>query len=707
MKHLGTNIEDLDIATRELVATQVGELSSEVATKADQTALESAVDRIASLEGLTPIVEPSSNSGIEVGTITIGDETKTFYAPTPPSLDGYALQSWVTDQGYITDVVSALGYTPFNNASFTKNNIKNTLGIYNWALATSKPSYKFSELDDTPTTLSGYGILNDAKSKFLSLSEGAVILAIAENALAKDSFDRIYADAIDANTISAEMLYTNTINGNTPITSGNIGDQSVNYATSAGKATQLATSRTIWGRSFNGTGDISGAIEGATTGSFSSNVTIGGTLSVTGAVALSSTLAITGATTFTGNTTNKAIAYFAGGTTYYVDASGAAKFASLTSVGAISGASGSFSGTLTVSDVANFYDTVNFSSAALFNNGNYYINASGVAKFASLTSVGLLTANGGITIPSGESLTIGGAVLSWDSSASALKITSSVYSNGTVSALGVGEAGSGGGGGDTYWAIADDSSLAPVVDNINVNRIQGPYNDEDGRSELYVGDADDNAFVYMSSIASQDGTTYWLIEQDGDAKFRKISASSGTLAITGATYNGYTLGAACAKSVTTSVTSGSTALVTSGAVYTAIQNAGGGGGSVTNINGSKILRCESLDEVITYLESESNDMGGYFIVEVSRDINLGDYIASLTNVASLQSGVVIEFVKMSAYDIVVPPFSSSGIRLINTSFSSPTVSGGIINGSIAITFSNLAGFKMVYNSSTWDINITL
>lgn len=47
-------------------------------------------------------------------------------------------------------------------------------------------------------------------------------------------------------------------------------------------ATILATTRTIWGQSFNGSANVTGALSGATTGAFSSNVTIGGTLNVTG-----------------------------------------------------------------------------------------------------------------------------------------------------------------------------------------------------------------------------------------------------------------------------------------------------------------------------------------------------------------------------------------------------------------------------------------
>lgn len=63
------------------------------------------------------------------------------------------------------------------------------------------------------------------------------------------------------------------------------------------KTTQLETARTIWGQSFDGTANVSGALSGATTGAFSSNVTIGGTLGVTGATTLKSTLSVASDTT--------------------------------------------------------------------------------------------------------------------------------------------------------------------------------------------------------------------------------------------------------------------------------------------------------------------------------------------------------------------------------------------------------------------------
>ena len=76
-------------------------------------------------------------------------------------LSAYATQSWVTGRGYITGinssmVIAALGYTPYNAANFTKANIKSTLGISDWALASVKPSYSWNEIGSRPTALSQF-----------------------------------------------------------------------------------------------------------------------------------------------------------------------------------------------------------------------------------------------------------------------------------------------------------------------------------------------------------------------------------------------------------------------------------------------------------------------------------------------------------------------------------------------------------------------
>ena len=108
------------------------------------------------------------------GTVTQVKVGSTAYDPVSGvvSLPAYpvvptAVSAFTNDAGYLTGitssmVVTALGFTPFNSANFTKANIKSTLGISDWALAASKPSYVFSEIGSRPTTLAGYGI-TDAK----------------------------------------------------------------------------------------------------------------------------------------------------------------------------------------------------------------------------------------------------------------------------------------------------------------------------------------------------------------------------------------------------------------------------------------------------------------------------------------------------------------------------------------------------------------
>lgn len=116
----------------------------------------------------------SGGGGGVVGGVTI-DEVKNYLTAekytteTWVSSQNYATQSWVNNLGYITGitssmVTSALGYTPFDSDDFTKAKVKSTLGISDWALASVKPSYKFSEITNKPTTLSGYGI-TDAYTK--------------------------------------------------------------------------------------------------------------------------------------------------------------------------------------------------------------------------------------------------------------------------------------------------------------------------------------------------------------------------------------------------------------------------------------------------------------------------------------------------------------------------------------------------------------
>ena len=53
-------------------------------------------------------------------------------------------------------IINALGYTPFDKAEFTKDNIKSELGISDWALESSEPSYVWTDIGNRPTALSQF-----------------------------------------------------------------------------------------------------------------------------------------------------------------------------------------------------------------------------------------------------------------------------------------------------------------------------------------------------------------------------------------------------------------------------------------------------------------------------------------------------------------------------------------------------------------------
>ena len=100
-----------------------------------------------------------NNSSAGTSAITIGENSTTVYtkSKTDTLLSGKAATA-TTLSGYgITDakIEDITGGSKITLGS-------KYLSLYTWALASSKPSYNFSEIGTTPTTLSGYGI-TDAK----------------------------------------------------------------------------------------------------------------------------------------------------------------------------------------------------------------------------------------------------------------------------------------------------------------------------------------------------------------------------------------------------------------------------------------------------------------------------------------------------------------------------------------------------------------
>lgn len=143
----------------------------------------------------------TSHQSIHSLTIKNSDESYSLtYTPNSSSLSITLGKSWVglgnvenkssaTIRGEITssNVTDALGYTPYNSANFTKAKIKSTLGISDWALAISKPTYTAAEVGALPSTtaipnsdtIAAWGfilepVLNDRLADYLPLSGGTI-----------------------------------------------------------------------------------------------------------------------------------------------------------------------------------------------------------------------------------------------------------------------------------------------------------------------------------------------------------------------------------------------------------------------------------------------------------------------------------------------------------------------------------------------------
>ena len=116
--------------------------------------------------------------------------------PDYPSLDGYATENYVAQY--------------FSN-NFTRLNIKNTLGISDWALAAYKPSYNFSEIGSKPTTLAGYGITDaHITSGVITLGGNAITPATLTNG--KIPLSQI------PDAILGQLIYGGTVNGSGVVT---------------------------------------------------------------------------------------------------------------------------------------------------------------------------------------------------------------------------------------------------------------------------------------------------------------------------------------------------------------------------------------------------------------------------------------------------------------------------------------------------------
>ena len=186
----------------------------------------------------------------------------------------------------------------------------------------------------------------------------------------------------------------------------------------ATSATKLQTARTLWGRSFNGTANVSGDMSSV------GNISLSGRL-------------------------------------YWKDGIYGDQFAIDTDF--VSTYDHNKLRILSAVGDANTSPSMTVKLVILGSSGNvgigtetpsYKLHVSGTGCFT-----GLLTANGGILVPSSKTLKIGSGTISWDTANNMFHFSHGLYSDGAVSALGVGSASGGGGGGSVDilqdWAQYD------------------------------------------------------------------------------------------------------------------------------------------------------------------------------------------------------------------------------------------------------------
>ena len=175
--------------------------------------------------------------------------------------------------GYITGitksmVTTALGYTPPTSDTWRPlgttsdtacagndsrlSNARPASDVYSWAKASSKPSYSWSEISSKPTSMPASDVYSWAKASSKPSYSWSEITS-------KPSFATVATSGKYSDLSGKPTIPTNNnqlTNGAGYITSS--GSISGNAAT----ATKLATSRTLWGQSFNGSANVSGNMTG-------------------------------------------------------------------------------------------------------------------------------------------------------------------------------------------------------------------------------------------------------------------------------------------------------------------------------------------------------------------------------------------------------------------------------------------------------------
>lgn len=304
---LKTDIPSLvGYATEDFVNNKLGDYATKdyVTTKlvdyAPLTSVQGFENRIGGLEGAVPRLNERVET-VESKVATLNEYVVTgdnnLLNRVNVIEQEYATKTYVDDAiGSVEQLVS----TKLDSSYFTLTNIKSTLGISDWALASVKPSYTASEvgalrLNESSANADLDTILDsktaELKPFFQALTTNDVgsarkgVLRMSyngsESQLLFDHYNRLlrYRTIGENPKNWATIAFTSDIptklsqftddvvdgkylplSGGTVIGSITASTFIGNLMGNAGSATKLKTPHTLWGRSFDGTDDISGAI---------------------------------------------------------------------------------------------------------------------------------------------------------------------------------------------------------------------------------------------------------------------------------------------------------------------------------------------------------------------------------------------------------------------------------------------------------------
>ena len=485
---------------------------------------------------LSALGQNAGGGGGGVGDVTwdaLADNTDTrqiALSHLTTALSGYATQSWVNTQGYLTaitssQIITALGYTPANNADLA-NYLPLTGGTMTGAIT---PASNQNNIDWIANTIS---LKTDTSNWNYTTNDKKIRLISSSSATAATGSPGLYYAGLSV--ISSYVGFQlvsyggggedlkfrkidddgNWHSWNTIWNSGNDGSNSgldadlldgqhgSYYATasrintiegyftngSANTAVKLLNSRTIWGQSFDGSANINGSI--------------------------SDTGNITPSTSNTSSIGSSSLVYTSGyiNELYFGDNFIKRQTHGFAALGCTSNE------LIICADFNELYinyrgltgkTTITAWRWMAGNSSSYATHTIGI-----LHAYGIINANAGINIPSGQLLKIGDAIIAWDNNNNAIKaykldannqvVSVNFYTTGGVSALGYGTSGGGGGVGDVTWdALADNQDTRQIALSHLTTALSGYATQSWINTQGFLTSADINDMATKTWVTSQ------------------------------------------------------------------------------------------------------------------------------------------------------------------------------------------------------------